>query len=97
MIEAFATGTPVIASDVGSMKELVVDQKNGLHFRVGDPDDLADKVIRLVDDQSLWGSMCKLARSEFEQRYTAEKNYELLMDIYQQAIAQRESDHGANR
>jgi glycosyltransferase involved in cell wall biosynthesis len=79
------------------MQELVRNEQNGLHFRVGDPDDLADKVTRLFDDQSLFCETCKAARSEFEQKYSADKNYENLIDIYQQAIAERNNRGGSNR
>ncbi len=87
MIEAFATGTPVVASNIGSMQELVTDGKTGLHFRVGDAGDLAAKILKVFDDQTFFDEACKAARAEFEQRYTAEKNYEMLMAIYAQAVA----------
>ena len=52
MIEAFATATPVIASNIGSMRELVADGTTGLHFRAGDAADLAAKINQLFDDES---------------------------------------------
>lgn len=89
MIEAFATGTPVIASDIGSMRELVTDEHTGLHFRAGDPADLAAKAKRLFEDDDLFRNLGAAARKEFEQKFSAEKNYPMLMDIYEQAISQR--------
>ncbi len=89
MIEAFATGTPVIASDIGSMRELVTHGKTGLHFRAGDPDDLAAQVETLFGDQQRFGEICRAAREEFELKYTADRNYDILMNIYHQAIAHR--------
>ena len=44
VIEAFAKGTPVIASDRGALPELVEHGRTGLLFRAGDPEDLAAKV-----------------------------------------------------
>lgn len=51
--EAFLLGTPVLASDIGGMAELVRDGVDGLHFKVGDPDSLARAVARLLDEPGL--------------------------------------------
>jgi glycosyltransferase involved in cell wall biosynthesis len=52
--EAFQHGRPVICSDMGGMSEKVKDGVNGLHFRRGDPDDLADALRRAAADPALW-------------------------------------------
>ena len=51
--EAFAAGTPVIATNIGGMAEAVTDGLNGLLFARNDPHDLARQLRRLVDDPSL--------------------------------------------
>ena len=51
IIEAYACGTPVIASNLGAMAELVVDGETGLLFAPGDADDLAAKVRSLASDR----------------------------------------------
>jgi len=51
--EAFLTGTPVLASDIGGMAEFVRDGVEGLQFRVGDAGDLAAKMRRLVEEPGL--------------------------------------------
>lgn len=81
-VESFARGTPVIASDIGSLAEVVRHGETGLLFRPGDPDDLADKVERMLDDDDARIRMRKGARAEFEARYTADRNYDRLMEIY---------------
>lgn len=52
--EAFAHGRPVICSDIGGMAEAVRDGMDGLHFRVGDPVDLARQMRRAIDESGLW-------------------------------------------
>lgn len=52
-IEAQAARCPVIASRVGGIPEYVDDEKSGLLFRSGDHDDLADKILRVVNDDQL--------------------------------------------
>lgn len=90
-IEAFACGRPVIASRVGVMAELVEDGVTGLHFNSGDPADLADKVRWAVDHPAEMQRMGATARARYEERYTADANYEMLLEIYQRAIESRAS------
>lgn len=87
IIEAFAKATPVVVSDAGAMSELVSDGRTGLHFKMGDPVDLAEKVRFLVSNRSFTEQLRMNARHEFEKHYTAELNYRMLMDLYELAIA----------
>jgi glycosyltransferase involved in cell wall biosynthesis len=84
--EAFACGVPVICSRMGAMKEIVADQSTGLHFTPGDAEDLATKVEWACSHQSRLDDMRRSARREYESRYTAEKNYGRLMEIYDQTM-----------
>ncbi len=84
--EAFACGVPVIASNLGAMAEIVKDGRTGLHFQSGDADDLAAKVEWAWSHSKDMYKMGREARREYELKYTAEKNYKMLMEIYQQAI-----------
>jgi glycosyltransferase involved in cell wall biosynthesis len=84
--EAFASGKPVVASRMGAMAEIINDGKTGLLFEPGNPDDLAEKVLWLAEHKEIAVQMGKSARVEFEAKYTAEKNYEILMNIYKIAI-----------
>ena len=81
-IEAMAKGTPVIASRLGAMAEVVADGRTGLHFTPGDAADLATTVRRFLSHTCMRES----ARAEFEQKYTAEVNYRMLSDIYDKAV-----------
>lgn len=51
--EAYLTETPVLASNIGGMAEFVRDGVDGLHFEVGDAQDLAAKMRRFVDEPGL--------------------------------------------
>jgi glycosyltransferase involved in cell wall biosynthesis len=92
IVEAFACGLPVIASRLGAMEELIEDGRTGLHFTPGDPDDLAAKVRWAQDHPEEMRVMGMNARREFEQKYTAERNYQLLMACYEQALENRRAD-----
>jgi glycosyltransferase involved in cell wall biosynthesis len=86
MIEAFACGTPVVASRLGAMAEVIDDGRTGLQFNPGDASDLAQKIIELTTAPDRLSSLRARVRTEYEQKYTANANYQKLMLIYQQAI-----------
>ncbi len=81
ILEAFARGTPVIASKLGSMIELIEDGKTGTHFKPGDAGDLAATVSRVIAQNSLC-TMRKDVRERFLSAYTAEANYRMLIELY---------------
>lgn len=86
IIEAFATGTPVIASRLGSMIESITDGFNGLHFTAGDTEDLS-RTIRLFIKESENNSMFyKNARQTYLEKYHEEIHYNAVLEIYQDAI-----------
>lgn len=84
--ESFACGTPVVCSRLGGLQEIVADQATGLHFTAGDAEDLAQKVDWACGHPAELLEMGRRARQEYESRYTAERNYGLLMDIYERTI-----------
>jgi glycosyltransferase involved in cell wall biosynthesis len=86
IVEAFASGTPVIASRLGSLQEIVQDGVNGLHFTPGDTTHLAAQVKSMLSDSQRLQAMRKSARSAYEQRYTVQRNYISLMELYKSVI-----------
>jgi glycosyltransferase involved in cell wall biosynthesis len=87
--EAFASGTPVIASRLGAMAELVEDRRTGLLFEPGNASDLATKVAWAAANPADMAAMGGAARAEYEAKYAPERNYDLLMEIYERATARR--------
>jgi glycosyltransferase involved in cell wall biosynthesis len=86
IIEAFACRIPAICSRLGAMQEIVEDQVTGLHFTPGNSEDLAQKVGWAWTNPLAVSKMGLAARRQYEGRYTAEKNYEMLMQIYDQTV-----------
>lgn len=86
LVEAFAVGLPVVASNLGAMSSLVRHRQTGLHFRAGDADDLVTQVRWVRTHPAELGEMRRAARQEYEAHYTAERNCEMLIHIYQAAI-----------
>ena len=88
--EAFVCGVPVLCSDLGGMREIVEEGRTGLRFTAANSADLTNKVEWAWSHPEQMVTMGKNARREYEARYTAEKNYHLLMEIYRR-IAARET------
>jgi len=86
VLEAYACGLPVIASNIGGLAEIVRDSQTGLQFAPADSADLAAKVRWAVSHPADWERMRHHARSEFELRYSEEPAYQGLMQIYRAAI-----------
>ncbi|MDP1864109.1 MAG: glycosyltransferase [Thiobacillus sp.] len=89
--EAFASGTPVIASRIGAMAELVQDGKTGLLFEPGNPRDLADKLSWAQAHSDEMAKMGRNARVQYEAEFSANVNYQLLMDIYAGVLAEQQA------
>jgi glycosyltransferase involved in cell wall biosynthesis len=84
--EAFACGLPVIASRLGAMAEIVEDGRTGLFFEPGDPESLIEQIQWAWEHPRELAEMGRNARREYEMKYTAEKNYQMLMEIYRKAM-----------
>ena len=86
-VESYARGTPVVASSIGGLAELVIDGETGLHFAAGDPASLARQVRRLWDDAALRHKLRCGARARFEAQYTPKLALERLLAVYERAKA----------
>jgi glycosyltransferase involved in cell wall biosynthesis len=87
IVEAYALGLPVIASDLGAMSSIVRHGTTGLHVRPGDAGDLARTMNWAWEHGQELAALGAGARMEFERHYTAERNHELLIEVYREAIA----------
>lgn len=87
IIEAYAVGTPVVGSQLGAMRELIVPQRTGQHFPPGDHQQLAAVVRDLWLAPERLQALRTGARQEFENKYRYQTNYEQLIAIYQSALA----------
>lgn len=85
-IEAFARGTPVVATGHGAMSDVVAHGRTGRLFKPGDAADLAKQVRELLADPAALARMRTECRKEFEANYTGARSHEQLMSVYQSAI-----------
>ncbi|MDR4476691.1 MAG: glycosyltransferase [Nitrospira sp.] len=87
VLEAYACGTPLVCSRIGSLDEIVREGETGMKFRAGDAADLAQTVKRLLNNPTILLSMRHKARAAFLTHYTSEHNFHLLMEIYHRTLA----------
>ncbi|MCY7420506.1 MAG: glycosyltransferase [Chitinophagaceae bacterium] len=87
IIEAFACGTPVIASNIGAMQTMITNNYNGLHFKAGDADDLLNTIM-------YWQTLPAEQKNEFStnasitynENYTPDLNFIIISRIYASAM-----------
>jgi glycosyltransferase involved in cell wall biosynthesis len=81
-LESLAVGTPVIASDAGSLPYLIEDGQNGLIFEAGNSNDLREKVLSLANDPDKAVMLGRRGRRLVEHKYSPSAHYHALMKIY---------------
>lgn len=87
--EAFALGVPVAASRLGPLPDIVKEGVCGSLFEAGNKKDLLRAVRALWLDQTRLAELAEGARKEFEDKFTADVNCQMLLDIYERAIQRR--------
>jgi glycosyltransferase involved in cell wall biosynthesis len=88
-VEAFAKGTPVIGTNIGAMNEIITEERTGFKYKVGNYEDLSSKISYALSNEDKLAQMRLNARFEYLNKYTADKNYERIVDIYDMAIKKR--------
>lgn len=88
ILEAFSFGVPVVASNIGGIPELVKDGKTGYLFEPRNNQDLADKILKILNNPSLAKKMGKYAQALYNKYYDREEHYLQLMKIYENVLYQ---------
>lgn len=89
VLESFAFAKPVIASDLGSLKELVTDGSTGLTFTPGDAGDLRRCVATLADDAEAARRMGETAFGRITTLYSPEEHYASLINLFNRIISEK--------
>ncbi len=89
ILESFAQGRAVIASDLGSRRELVREGETGLLYRPGNIAGLAAAILFLSERPQLAKAMGACARKLVIDRYSPDAHFRALNSIYEDLIAKR--------
>ncbi|MFH0702001.1 MAG: glycosyltransferase family 4 protein [bacterium] len=87
IIESFAYGKPVIASNMGGIPEIIENQKNGLIFEAGNIDELANAIEKFCFNNDLVVEIGKKGRIKAETLYNPQSHYNRLIETYRNIIS----------
>lgn len=87
VIEAQATGLPVISSRLGGTAECLVDGKSGFLVPQRDVNALADKLFYLIEHPERWAEMGQVGREYIENNLDLQKLNDRLVGIYQDLLS----------
>ena len=85
-IETMQAGAPLVANDVGGIRELVRDGENGLLVKYGDSDSFATTILRLLGDEGLQARLVENGRKTIEDRFTVERYASSIEEIYTELV-----------
>ncbi len=87
VMEAMAAGLPVVATAVGGVPELIVDQKSGLLVMPGDCDGLGVAMLRLFRNAPMRRAMAACATRQAFQTFSASRMAAVYMELYERILA----------
>ena len=86
IIEALAMGLPIVASDVGGIKEQVFENENGFVCSAGDISSYKEKLLRLIDNLELRVAFSKRSRGIAEKRFSEERMLKEHVALYKSQL-----------
>ncbi|QZA32870.1 glycosyltransferase family 4 protein [Hydrogenibacillus sp. N12] len=89
ILEAMRAGLPVIASDVGGVREAVIDGQTGYLIPRGDQERLQERLKQLILNHELRAQMGTAGRRRYEKHFTIERMVEKTLAVYEDVVARR--------
>ena len=85
VLEAMASGVPVVATDVGGTGEIIQNESNGLLVPAGDKTALADAIKTLGSSAKLASKLAANARRTINEKFSVQRMVKDYQDLYDQA------------
>jgi glycosyltransferase involved in cell wall biosynthesis len=89
VLEAMATGRPVIATRVGSVPRVVISDSTGVLIEPGDASMLARAIADLLANPSKAALLARLGREHVREHFSADAMAAAYVELYTQALARR--------
>lgn len=93
LAEAAASGTPVAASSIGGIPEVVADGETGILFAPGDRPAIQQTLIRLLDDAALRARLGRAARLRASEKFGLDQMVSDTIDEYRKLLNARQTTH----
>ncbi len=87
IVEAQASGVPVVATKVGGVVEIIDDGQDGLLVYPKDPECLAEAILKILKDSSLASKLAENARKKVEEKFSLEKMAQETLKVYGEALS----------
>ncbi len=87
VLEAYACGIPVIATNVGGVSEIIEDNIDGISVEPKNSEAIANAMVKLLGDNTLADTLAKNAREKVERLYSMEKCLKETQAVYQKTIS----------
>jgi heptosyltransferase-1 len=84
--EAFACGVPVIATEVGGFKDIVINGEDGILIEPRNSQAIADSILKILNDNTLVDGMTRKARDKVEKYYSMEKCLKETEEVYKKTL-----------
>ena len=85
VLESMAMGTPTIVADTGGLSEIVVHEETGLKFEPGNPESLADAMLRILTDKDLAQRLTSDAKAYLGDRYNWDRIANTTLGVYRRS------------
>lgn len=82
LMEAMASGIPVVSSSISGIPELIEDGKTGLLAEPGNIDQLSQKILQLLSDKEMQSRLSQAGRRKVEEEFNIEKSVEKLIRVF---------------
>jgi glycosyltransferase involved in cell wall biosynthesis len=89
ILESYAEGRAVVASDLGSRREFVLERETGLLYRCGDVNQLVLSIRMLADDAEMAERMGRAGWESLRERHSPEGHYSKLIGLYEELVSRK--------
>ena len=86
ILEAMSHGLPVIARDVGGLREIIDDSVDGFLLPRRDAREFANKILDIEDNTSLKNRISAAAKKKIEQKFSADSMANQYLAVYQASL-----------
>ncbi|MBK8845434.1 MAG: glycosyltransferase [Bacteroidetes bacterium] len=86
LIEAQAAGKPIVTTDVGGVRDVVIENKTALLSPISQPQKFADNLLSLVNDEAIRSNMCQIGQAHVNEKFHYTRLVQNMRTLYHQLL-----------